>query len=894
MQNENRRSLSSRHLTGSLSFLLPVFLMAIAFAMIGIHPIGNKSILLVDGKLQYVAFFSEYMRQLRFFELPLFSRFFGSGMNFYGTWAYYLASPVNLLLLLFPKAYILDGMFVVLLVKTGLCGTTFYLYARKILASEQWRALLFSTSYALCGFLVSYSDNMQWLDGVIWLPIVIMGIEMIYRKGHCLYYSFAVAVLVISNFYISVLTGVFCFLYSTYVVLRENKEDFPGRRQKFLLKIGWNSLLGVGMAAFVLLPIFFILRNQMNLIGQSAPPTLFTVNPFRTIGGLFVGRWDQFTEISFPKIYSGLLAVVIAPVYFLAGGIKRREKIVTVLFLAFVFVCFHVSVLNFIWHGLDYTGWFPFRYSFVFSFLILTAAVKAMNSPTTVFSKNRVFFTGYIIAAMAVCLLSFLFVYDSMGLPLLLIMAAANCTLLFSYYYLLRKERRNLSVILLLLCVELAMSTSFEIATLNSGATYENYDTWTNSYRTVEATIEKNNLRGQPGRTAVALETITSNDPLLFGLEGIDFYSSAGNTKLADTLYRLGYQRYISPGFEISDNGGSQLLNSLMGVSSTIMETTELGNGGLPATVFPVRHLLRKDDLLELTVIKNPLALSTAYLVSKDILSFSLSDQPKNLLEDPFALTDRLLSSMLNNDKITYEEVPYTLEYSNVQPVAVSTDCTRYEAQDLSEKSSVSINLLGKGEDMPLYLDMKYDVLGRQKNIANLSVTILYDQKEQQIKYPDETVWAFVLSLGSFPEGQPVTVELNYTGQDLYVWHLRLLSQDPQDVAEALSPLYINQADMEWTSSNSMRIEENAEEDGVLFVSIPYDAGWRAYVNGKPAEVLLIADAFMGIQLEKGENVIEMSFFPDGLKAGIYISLACFAVALFQIIGSKKQKNSFI
>ena len=341
-------------MTGGLSFLLPVFLMAIAYMMIGIHPFGDMSILLVDGKLQYVAFFSEYLRHLRSFELPLFSRFFGPGMNFYGTWAYYLASPVNHILLLFPKLYILDGMFVVLLVKTGLCGTTFFIYARKVLASERWKALLFSTSYALCGFLVSYSDNVQWLDGVIWLPIVIMGIETIYRKGHALYYAFAVAVLVISNFYISIPVGVFCLLYSIYISARENKQDFPGSKQKFLLKIGWNSLLGIGMAAFVLIPVYFLLRNQMDLIGQKIPTNWFDGNPIKTLGGLFAGRQDNISQSGLPRIYSGLLAVVVAPVYFLVTGIKKREKIATALFLVFVFVCFHVSLLNYVWHGMDF------------------------------------------------------------------------------------------------------------------------------------------------------------------------------------------------------------------------------------------------------------------------------------------------------------------------------------------------------------------------------------------------------------------------------------------------------------------------------------------------------------------------------------------------------------
>lgn len=881
--------MSSCYLTGGLSFLLPVFLMAAAYIMIGIHPFGDRSILLVDGKLQYAAFFSEYLRQLRSFELPLFSRFFGPGMDFYGTWAYYLASPLNLILLLFPKSYILDGMFAVLLVKTGLCGTTFYIYARKVLASEQWKALLFSTSYALCGFLVSYSDNMQWFDGMIWLPIIIMGIETIYRKGHAFYYAFAVAALVISNFYISVPVGLFCILYSIYISVRESKEDFPGSKQKFLLKIGWNSLLGIGMAAFVMIPVYYLLRNQMGLIGQKLPTNLFDGNLINTIGGLFAGRQDNVSQSGLPRIYSGLLAVVAAPAYFLGTGIKKREKIATALFLTFVFVCFHVPLLNYVWHGMDFVGWFPFRYSFVFSFLILHIAVKAMNTPLSAPFQSKLF-RLFILTLLSLCILSFILVRESMSLYPMIIVMTANIIFIFIYYITMQKSRPSPVILLFILCAELLINMNLEINTLNKGLSFENYDKWTNSYRTVEAAIDNSGLRLQQGRTAIALETITANDPLLFELEGMDFYASTGSTNLSHALAALGYQWYLSSGFEISDNGGSLLLNSLMGVSSTIIETTDLGNGGVPATVFPVRHLLREDDLGEVTVIDNPLALSRAYLVNKDILSFS----SKDLTDNPFALTDRLLSAMLNKDTITYKENAYTLQYTNVQPADYSSDYTKYAVQDLSEESSVTITFMGKGENIPLYLNMGYDTFDRKTYAAELTVKLIYNQKEQQIKYSDPTVVPLVLSLGSFPKDKPVTVEIDFWGQDLGIRYLRVISSDPLDIAEALTPLYGNQADIEWTSSNSVSLKQNSTVNGILFVSIPYNSGWSAHVNGKPADVLCVADAFIGISLEAGNNTVTMDFLPEGLKAGICISLGFFAVAFMQVIfycSYKKDRN---
>lgn len=864
---------------GSLSFLIPFFLILLTLSLSGIHPFGNKGFLLIDGKLQYVSFFSEYMRQIKAGELPLFSRYFGTGMNFFGTWAYYLSSPVNLLLLLFPGVHILDGITVVFMVKVGLCGTTFFIYTRRILLSDPWKALLFSTAYALNGFVVFYSDNMQWLDGVIWLPILILGIETLYKKGRCPFYPFVVTILILSNFYIAVLTGIACLLYCMYVVFRESKSDFPGSKLAFLFKVGWNSFLGIGMAAFILIPVYLLLKSQMNLTGQKFPYNWYTVDPLGTIGGLFIGRTDVFSTTGYPKLYSGLLSVVISPLYFLSAKIKKRERISTALFLLLVFLCFHLSILNFIWQGMDSVSWFPFRYSFFFVFLLLSIAAKAMNLPREEWSGHKKFRIGYFFIVVTICIVSFLNVWWQDDLVIVQLMLLSNLLFIICWNYFLWKPSSK-KLLLFLLCAELMIHAIVVFRYLDNSGVYINYDNWTQSYQSVEKRIEEDDLREQPGRTAVALQTITSNDPLLFSLSGIDYYSSAGNIGLSNALLRLGYLRYISSGYEISDNGGSLLSNSLLGVSSTIVEKTALEEMPYSPIPFPVRHLLRDDSIGELRVLKNPLALSSSYLVDKSILSFSMEDPDV----DPFAMTDQLLSSMLGKSCITYTEVPVTEEISNAEIKERSSGSRDFVVQNLEEGASVSLHFTGQGENVPLYLYLDYDLIDKMPDVWALSVYVKFRDKEQQVKYPDLQVYPFVLSLGSYPAGEPVTVELKFRGQDLVISNLRIAAQDPDVVKAALKPLRDNQFDLSWTSSTAFKITGTANKDGVAFISIPYDSGWQATVNGKPAKVWKTAGAFMGIEVSEGENIIEMHFFPNGLQTGIYLSLFFTAAAVTQTI----------
>jgi len=870
----------------SLSFLLPVLLALVSFLIIGVHPFGDKSTLLIDGKLQYVAFFSEYLRRLRDFELPFFSRFFGLGMNFYGTWAYYLASPVNLLLLFFPKANLLDGIFVVLLAKIGLCGLSFYTFARRTLSAEKWTALLFSTSYALCGFVVIYSDNMQWIDGVIWLPILIMGIETIRQKGRCAYYPFAVAALIISDFYISVMVGIFCGLYILFVLIRDRGETFPTGRTRFGLISGVLSLLGIGMAAFILLPVIKIYGKHLTTGSSETMMSFFTVNPIRTIGGIFFGRTDFFNETSLPKIYSGLPAILLAPVFFLANGIKKREKICMALFLTFLFLCFHISVLNNVWHGFDSVSFFPFRYSFVFSFLLLTIAVRAMPSAKAFLSDKKTLFQIYVIAVMAVCIISFALTDYPGDRPRILLMTAANLLFIFSYAYYLRKESPS-RVFLVLLCVELFLSLNITLKTLDSAAEYAKYGLWNQKRTAVEAIIEAQDLHAQPGRTIIATETISANDPLLFGIQGIDCYSSARNLRLLNTLYNLGYSPYIEHGYDISDNGGTLLMNSLLGVSTSIVDSSGISSGHVPPAVFPGTYFSDSGSFDQLKAITNPYALPLAYWVDEDILSFSAVDPQEN----PYALADRLLTCMTGKEANTIKNIAYTTEFENVTVIDTSPEFTEYRQLDLSLEGTVTYQFYGLGENIPVYMNVGYGLPDSQSNLSGLSVDLIRGGVAREIVHPDSVFGPFNLSLGSYPEGESIIVRIRFSDQYLYLRYLRFVSQNPEDVGSAVAPLAENPVDITWCSENELRITANTTESGLLFLSIPYDSGWNVKVNGNPTEMILLADAFIGIRLEAGSNTIEMNFFPAGLTTGIAVSLSCFAITVFLDLYLRKKRT---
>ncbi|MGI5958005.1 MAG: YfhO family protein [Massiliimalia sp.] len=62
------------------------------------------------------------------------------------------------------------------------------------------------------------------------------------------------------------------------------------------------------------------------------------------------------------------------------------------------------------------------------------------------------------------------------------------------------------------------------------------------------------------------------------------------------------------------------------------------------------------------------------------------------------------------------------------------------------------------------------------------------------------------------------------------------------------------------------------DQDNLVFFSVPYEEGWTAEVNGKPAEIITSNIGFMAVKADQGENQITFHYMTPGLKEGIIIS----------------------
>lgn len=91
-------------------------------------------------------------------------------------------------------------------------------------------------------------------------------------------------------------------------------------------------------------------------------------------------------------------------------------------------------------------------------------------------------------------------------------------------------------------------------------------------------------------------------------------------------------------------------------------------------------------------------------------------------------------------------------------------------------------------------------------------------------------------------------------------------------------------------NSEGFNAEINLDKSKLLFFSVPYDKGWQACVNGKPAEIIKANYGFMAVKCEPGENEITFEYQTPGLKEGMFISIGGIILLIGYLIIFRNKK----
>jgi hypothetical protein len=94
------------------------------------------------------------------------------------------------------------------------------------------------------------------------------------------------------------------------------------------------------------------------------------------------------------------------------------------------------------------------------------------------------------------------------------------------------------------------------------------------------------------------------------------------------------------------------------------------------------------------------------------------------------------------------------------------------------------------------------------------------------------------------------------------------------------------------TGPEDLRVTVDAARPGVLVVSEAWHPGWRATVDGQPAEILRVDYALRGLHIPTGRHVVSMWLVDEPLRQGGAISAAALALTVALLVVARRRRAS--
>jgi uncharacterized membrane protein YfhO len=818
--------------------LLPAAVFLLIFFRFGIVPFGERTLLISDLDTQYVEFMAEYRRVLLGEGSLFWSWHAGLGMNFLALVAYYLASPFNLLLVFFPENGIPAAVSVLTVLKIGCAGAAFAFYLRRHGGNpERSRTAVYAGCYALSAYVVGYAFNIMWLDAVIWLPLLCAGIDRMLAgdgKGSA-GLTGLLALSFISQFYMAWMTGVFCGLYfcAEVMIRRISLRKIIIIAFRFAVCVG----IAAGLSAFLLLPTFYVLKNNMGLMGQEFPEAGGGFRFMDIIRKMFLGSFDGVKDC-LPHIYCGLAGVVGMIRFFIRRDVPVRERAVSAVMTGLLLLSFWFRPLDFIWHAMDHPSWFPYRYAFVFCFWMLRLAYRGSAGGGCDTGRDKALICG---TAAVMLLLAGIGIKEGSVRFLML-----NGGFLAAYAAAgFIRERR---VRTLFAAAELFVNGCLIISIFSEGYTkYEDYREFHDHYRGQMAEIQP---AGNEFYRIEKGEFRNYNDPLGIGYPGISHFSSTASVRQTEYLKRLGFNCYAT---WCSYEGATSAADMLLGIRY------ETGPGGKQDS-FPAGEEIREHASV----------FPLFYFAGEEFARYDYEAEMDAIMRQ-----DDLLKLLAGEDSDFFSPVPVKI--------------TRLE------------NLGKDGEDLrktdtsqPAYIEAEVDAVENASLYllipgASLSHTVKVEGTELMNGGRDYA--PFPICLDGFGEDGTIKITIE-AAADVISGRINVWALDTGRLSALSRSVRSTAPEMKRNGVTGFILDADAATvDRLMVSSIPFDAGWQVKIDGKIQPQKTIHGGMLGFVFPAGSREAEVSFRPYGFETGLAVSAVSLLLWAAVFVLEKRRKG---
>lgn len=531
-----------------------------------VYPFGDNSFLTNDLKYQYIDFFAWFRRVLLGEANLRYSFSQGLGMNTWGLYSYYLASPFNLLCVLFPADKLTLFVFAITALKLGCIHISSAWYVQKRFDLSKPAAFLLSLSFTFCSWTISNLRNPLWIDCLILLPICAYGCYELIRKQRMIRLVIATALNVMFCWYTAYISILFLCIFVLVEFVDYVAEE--GFSWKLMLDRALRSagaiVLGLLLSAWTFLPTILAMSKGGPVLALGP---LLKTSLKSLIRGFLPCMWVN--NESTPQFYCGIIMMLLAVSLLVNRTVSIKTRIATLVVTIILVASSVLSPLEYIWCGMRVPNGFYSRTAFLLSFFTLWAAGYALQKLKERPTLRRAHRPAIIMPLLALTAIELF----------------ANAHVMWNQLYTGYSEEAN----------------SAYVASATDTITAIQDQTSASFYRI--------------DRTTTRVDSAALNEGLALGYNQLSSYSSANNPQAIALLNSLGYSsvgefstRYAEPILAV---------DALLGVKYVIPENAPAGC---------VSAKMNQADSTS-AVYENPYALNLGVAASKDIQNCTLEGE---------------------------------------------------------------------------------------------------------------------------------------------------------------------------------------------------------------------------------------------------------------------------
>ncbi len=861
---------------------IALFIILLVYFCYEIIPFGDSIIYRMDLYHQYGPLFSELYDRLVSGESLVYSWNSGLGGSFLGNFFNYLSSPISFIVLLFGHKNTFEAVAAMIAIKSVLSSMAMAYYLKNSQKANGFSTSAFGIMYAFCGYFVAYYWNVMWIDAMYILPFIVLGIEKIIDSGKCKTYIIALSLAIFSNYYIGYMLCIFSCIYFIYYYVCNNskikeykgylvqeKGIFKKLSNSFFLNSGirfaLSSLAVGGILLFMLIPLVSVL-NSSSATADSQPTTYqsyFDIYDF--LANHFAGLEPTIRssgEDVLPNVYCGVLTVLLVPLYLFSKKISSTEKIASISLLALMYFSFNINFINFAWHGFHFPNDLPYRQSFIYSFLLLIIAFKALKHIDE-YSKKQILAVGIGVIAYVVLVQKIGSKNVDDFTVFITIAAAILMTIVLGL--IVSKKAQVFALSIMLLC---SVATEIIVANTDHYVANQSKESFASDYddfKSVQNKISEND------NSMFYREELSDSrarmDPCWYDYNGVSVFSSMAYEKTSN--FQKDFGLYGNKINSYTYNPQTPVYNALFGLKYIYDKSDYVSENA---------YYSLKESGKQFNAYENKYPLNLAFPVIDVVEHFDVS-----LYQNPVDAQEDLFKAATGVEDVYNRITDYEIVYGNILSIdRFSINEGTFALNKISDEYSGSITIDITAKDTS---NIYIYVYSRSLD----TVTILSPSYTNTMTVND----GYVLDLGSHKPNDRISIELplkddvSSASVDFVAFTV-----DHEKFIEGYNKLKDGQ--LEYTEFDETSIKGNfvAEKDEILFTSIPYDKSWNVYIDGKPvnkSDIFAISGGLLGINVTEGNHNITLVYEAQGLKECSVISaLFVIIILIFYILSSNE------